>query len=35
MLDEFALQGMQLVAIGHALDGFDLAAFGFRAEHQA
>jgi hypothetical protein len=26
---------MQLVAMRHALNGLDLAAFGFRAQHQA
>ncbi len=35
MLDEFALQRMELVAIRHAFDGLDLAAFGFGAEHEA
>src|SRR5688500_2968521 len=35
MLDEFALQRVQLVAIRHALDRLDLAAFGLRTEHEA
>src|SRR5262245_13299739 len=35
MLDEFALQRMKLVAIRHALDGLDLASFGFSTEHEA
>src|SRR6266404_5333065 len=35
MLDELALQGMQLVALGHALDGLDVDALGFSAQDQA
>jgi len=35
MFQELTLQWMQLVALGHALDGIDASAFNFRAEHQA
>ena len=35
LVDEDLLQGMQLFAIRHAFDGFDLGAFGFNAENQA
>ena len=32
MFEEFLLQGMQPFAVGHALDGADLAALGFRGK---
>ncbi len=35
MLDEFALQGMQRLAHGHALDRLDRLAFGLDSQHQA
>ena len=35
MIEELLLQRMQRGAIGHAFDGFDLAAFGLDAEDQA
>jgi hypothetical protein len=35
MFDELLLQRVQFVAIGHAFDGADLAAFDLGAEHQA
>src|SRR5579862_7708002 len=35
MVDELLLQGMQRVALGHALDGLDRPAFGFRTQHEA
>src|SRR5579871_3767818 len=35
MLDELLLQGMQLLALGHAFDGLDLAALGLRSQHEA
>src|SRR5215831_13343877 len=35
MLEEFALQRMQAVAVRHALDGLDAMAFGLDRQHQA